>query len=107
MGVKLEVEPEETPRVTAICPDCGAKLTIDAATGAVLWHESKPAPKENRSIKEMMADLARKQKDAQERVEREQEALKDQSRILEERVKEALKRVDKDAPPPTRPIDLD
>ncbi|MBI1865033.1 MAG: 2-nitropropane dioxygenase [Nitrospirae bacterium] len=98
---------DETPRITAACPDCGARLTIDQKTGAVLWHESKPAPKENRSIKEMMADLAQKQKDAQERVEREKEVLKDQSRILDERVKEALKRVDKNAPPPTRPIDLD
>jgi len=105
--VEKELEPQETTKITAVCPDCGAKLTIDPKTGAVLWHESKPAPKENRSIKEMMADLAQKQKDAQERVEREKEVLKDQSRILEERVKEALKRVDKDAPPPTRPIDLD
>ncbi len=39
--------------------------------------------------------------------DQEQAALKDRSRLLEEKVKEAMKRMDKDAPPPTRPIDLD
>jgi hypothetical protein len=48
-----------------------------------------------------------KRQEVAERFERERRALNDRGRVLDEKVKEALKRVDPAAPPPIRPIDLD
>lgn len=98
---------EETQKVETICPTCGTRMTVDAATGAVLWHEEPPKAKERASLEERIRALEDQKRATAEKVAKEQQALKDRSRILEEKVKEAMKRVDKDAPPPTRPIDLD
>jgi hypothetical protein len=55
----------------------------------------------------MVKDLDAKRQQVAERFERERRALPERGRVLEEKVKESLKRVDPDAPPPLRPIDLD
>jgi hypothetical protein len=93
-------------KVTAVCPGCRAELTIDTRTGAVLWHQPEtPAPQ--RSLSDMVKDLETKRQQVAERFERERRSLPERSRVLDEKVKESLKRVDPDAPPPIRPIDLD
>ncbi len=100
-------EPESPPaKLTVICPGCRAELTIDAATATVIWHHPEP-PAPQRSLSDMVKDLDAKRQQVAERFERERRALPDRGRVLEEKVKESLKRVDPDAPPPIRPIDLD
>jgi flagellar basal body P-ring protein FlgI len=94
-------------KLTLQCPCCEATLVIDRKTGAVLWSsEAKPA-KPSASIQELVRKLDDQRQATTERVEREQQALKDRSRILEEKVKESFKRVDPDTKRPLRPIDLD
>lgn len=100
-------EPESTPgKLTVVCPGCRADLTIDTATGSVVWHDPAPAAPQ-RSLSDMVKDLDAKRQQVAERFERERRALPERGRVLEEKVKESLKRVDPDAPPPLRPIDLD
>lgn len=89
-----------------VCPGCHGELTIDTATSVVLWHHPAP-PTPQRSLHDMVKDLDAKRQEVAERFERERRALPDRGRVLEEKVKESLKRVDPDAPPPVRPIDLD
>ncbi len=97
----------EEEKIKVECPCCETKLLVDSRTGEVLWHEVKEKHKESRSLEEMIKKLDVNRKETEERFERERQALKERPRILEEKVKEAMKRVDKDAPPPVRPIDLD
>jgi hypothetical protein len=98
--------PSESARLMVSCPCCRAELTIDAATGAVIWHHPEP-PAPQRSLNDLVKDLDVKRQEVADRFERERRALNDRSRVLEEKVKESLKRVDPNAPPPIRPIDLD
>ena len=89
-----------------VCPGCRAELTIDTASSSVLWHRSAP-PAPPRSLRDMVQELDAKRHEVAERFERERRSLPDRGRVLEEKVKESLKRIDPDAPPPVRPIDLD
>jgi hypothetical protein len=93
-------------RVVVTCPCCRAELTVDAATGAVIWHQPE-SPTPQRSLSDLVKDLEVKRQEVADRFERERRSLGDRSRVLDEKVKESLKRVDPDAPPPIRPIDLD
>jgi len=86
------------------CPHCEAKLTIDRKTGALLGAEEKPKP--SATLDEMIRRLDDQRQATTERVAQEQQALKDRSRVLEEKVKESMKRVDPKGKP-IRPIDLD
>lgn len=79
---------------------------MDSATGAVIWHQPE-APAPQRSLGDMVKDLEVKRQEVADRFERERRALSDRGRVLDEKVKESLKRVDPNAPPPIRPIDLD
>lgn len=102
-----EDHPESgSPRLTISCPGCDAELTIDLTTGAVVWHRPTP-PSPPASLDDMVKQLATKRQEVADRFERERRALDDRSRVLDAKVKESLKRVDPDAPPPLRPIDLD
>ena len=96
----------DSGRLTVICPCCRAELIIDAATGAVIWHHPEP-PLPQRSLDDLVKDLDVKRQEVADRFERERRALNDRSRVLDEKVKESLKRVDPNTPPPIRPIDLD
>lgn len=102
--------PSPTPpppaRFLLHCPGCNAELTVDPATGVVLWHQPLPAPAPP-SLDELVKNLESKRQEVAERFEREKRALSDRGRMLDEKVKESLKRVDPSAPPPLRPIDLD
>ena len=90
------------------CPDCGAMLKIDAATGLVVSHT--PAPR-----KRMFEDLETAAQAMREHDERKEsifrqsvEAEKNKEDIFEKRFAEALKKA-KDAPAgkPLREFDLD
>ena len=90
------------------CPDCGAMLRIDAATGLVVSHT--PAPR-----KRMFEDLETAAQAMREHDERKEsifrqsvEAEKNKEDLLEKKFAEALRKA-KDAPDgkPLREFDLD
>ncbi len=94
--------------IEVACPDCGAMLKIDAATGAVVSHT--PAPR-----KRTFEDLATAAQAMREHDERKEsifrqsvEAEKNKSDLLEKKFAEALRKA-KDAPEgkPLREFDLD
>lgn len=97
---------EPPDRFTVLCPGCQAELVVDPASGTVLWHESVPPPAPP-SLDDLVKHQETKRQEVADRFERERRALNDRGRVLDEKVKEALKRVDPSAPPPIRPIDLD
>jgi ribosome-associated translation inhibitor RaiA len=96
----------ESDKYRIQCPHCEAELIVDRKTGALLRSEAK-STKPTASLDELVRRLDDRRQAASERVQQEQQALKDRSRLLEEKVKESMKRVDPDAKPPLRPIDLD
>jgi hypothetical protein len=90
------------------CPDCGAMLKIDGATGLVVSHT--PAPR-----KRMFEDLETAAKAMREQDERKEsifrqsvDAEKNKADLLEKKFAEALRKA-KDAPEgkPLRDFDLD
>ena len=90
------------------CPDCGAMLKIDAATGLVVSHT--PAPRKRTF--EDLATAAQALKEQDERTEsifrQSMEAEKNKGDLLEKRFAEALRKA-KDVPDgkPLRDFDLD
>lgn len=101
----------EEKKLSVTCPCCESRLLIDPATGTILWHETKDTSAKSKasgSLSDRIADLDRRRRETAEKVEKEQQGLKDRGRLLEEKVKEAMKRVDpNDTTPPVRPFDLD
>lgn len=90
------------------CPDCGAMILIDAATGLVISHT--PAPR-----KKMFEDLETAAKAMREHDERKEsifrqsvDAEKNKEDLFDKKFAEALKKA-KDAPAgkPLREFDLD
>lgn len=77
------------------CPDCGAELLVDAATGEILSHRSAKAPLGGgKTFDSLFAELETKKATADERFERERAAHADRERLLEEKFREAMKRAD-------------
>ncbi len=87
------------------CPCCEAKLKVDQKTGEVLWKEEKK--KEFASLSDMVHDLAEHQNESQSMFQKQKELQKDKARILNEKLKEAQKIVDKSDTKPLRDFDLD
>ena len=93
-----------------VCPDCSGELTIDAATGEILYHvaaQRKPAG--GKTLEDLMQDLEKDKSRAEDIFEQERTAMKDRDRLLDEKFKEAMKRaegLDDDKPPPS-PFDLE
>jgi len=92
------------------CPECDGELTIDVATGSVLFH--KPAPGKRSAAKDfdrLLAGIDDSKSRAQEVFQREISALKDRDRLMEEKFQEALRQAEEepDDKPPVRPWDLD
>ena len=90
------------------CPDCGAMIQVDGATGLVVSHT--PAPR-----KRMFEDLETAAKAMREQDERKEslfrqsvEAEKNKEDLFEKKFAEALRKA-KDAPDgkPMREVDLD
>jgi hypothetical protein len=100
----------DADKLTATCPDCGATLTVDVATGTVLSHRpAAKAPAGGKSFDELLAGIDEGKQRAEEVFARETAALKDRDRLMEERFREALKRAQEspDDEPPPRPFDFD
>ena len=100
----------ESPRLTVLCPECKARLKIDAGTGEVLFHKSaKRAPASGKDFEKLLAELDEEKSQAEEIFEREVEALKNRDQLLEKKFEEALRNAQEspDEQPPPRPFDLD
>lgn len=97
-------------RLQTTCPDCGSRLVVDAATGEVLSHRKPKAPPAGGAdFDQLLADIDKGKREAEDVFDREVAALKDRDRLMEEKFQEALKRAeeDDDDTPPVRPWDLD
>jgi hypothetical protein len=90
------------------CPDCGAMLKIDAATGLVVGHTPVPRKRMFEDL-ETAAQAMREQDDRKESIFRQSvEAEKNKEDLFEKKFAEALRKA-KDAPDgkPLREFDLD
>ena len=89
-----------------ICPCCEATIIVDRLSGEVLLHKAK----ENRnkeSFEAMVSNLETQKSEMAKRFDKNIEAQKDRSRILEEKFKEAMERAEKSDKPVINPMDLD
>jgi hypothetical protein len=90
------------------CPDCGAMLKIDAATGLVVSHEAAPRKRLFEDL-ETAAQAMREQNERKESIFRQSlEAEKNKEDLFDKKFAEALRKA-KDAPDgkPLREFDLD
>jgi|SRR5271168_564302 len=90
------------------CPDCGAMIKVDAATGVVVSHTSAPRKRTFEDL-EAAAKAMREHDERKESIFRQSvEAEKNKEDLFEKRFAEALRKA-KDAPEgkPLREFDLD
>ncbi len=90
------------------CPDCGAMLKIDAATGLLVSHTPAPRKRTFEDL-ETAAQAMREHEDRKESIFRQSvDAERNKDELLEKKFAEALRRA-KDAPEekPLRVFDLD
>jgi len=89
------------------CPSCQAKLTIDAALGAVLHHELPPKAASVTDLKAAAEELKGEASRREARFKESIDAEREKAKLLERKFKELLKKA-KDEPisKPTRDIDL-
>ena len=90
------------------CPDCGAMLRIDAATGLVVSHTSAPRKRMFEDL-ETAAKAMRDQEERKESIFRQSvDAEKNKADLMEKKFADALRKA-KDAPEgkPLREFDLD
>jgi hypothetical protein len=97
-------------RLQVRCPECDSDLVIDAETGQVLSHRRAKQPLAGgKDFDSLLRGLDENRARAEAVFEQEKAAMKDRSRLLEEKFDEALRRAEEepaDVPPP-RPFDLD
>jgi acyl-CoA reductase-like NAD-dependent aldehyde dehydrogenase len=105
---KSEMAKAKDKIIEAACPDCGAVLKIDAATGVVISHTPAPRKRTFEDL-ETAAVALREQEERKESVFRQSlEAEKNKEDLMAKRFAEALKKA-KDAPDEkiVRAFDLD
>jgi hypothetical protein len=97
-------------RLHVRCPDCETELVVDAESGEVLSHRAARKPLAGgRDFDSLLRGLDEGKARAEAVFEQEKAAMKDRSRLLDEKFEEALRRAEEepaDVPPP-RPFDLD
>ncbi|HVT44883.1 MAG TPA: 2-nitropropane dioxygenase [Thermoanaerobaculia bacterium] len=89
------------------CPCCEATIVVDRISGDVLLHRPRVTTGAGNDLEAMVSQLETKRTEAAKRFERELESQKDRARLLDEKFKEAMARVDKSDKPPVNPFDLD
>jgi hypothetical protein len=78
------------------CPCCGAVLSVDRATGAVLSHQAATTDKKLGSIEEAARENTRRKERAEDLFAATFEREKHKSEILEKTFKQALERAQKE-----------
>jgi hypothetical protein len=97
-------------RLQVSCPDCATELVVDAATGEVISHRApKRPPAGGKDFDSLLKGLDEERLRVEARFEQEKAAMKDRSRLLQEKFEAALERAEEegDEAPPRRPFDLD
>jgi len=87
------------------CPSCGALLTVDAETGAVLTHEAPK--KEHLSFEEAALEVDQEKKRAESKFKKAMEERARQSEILEKKFRQAAEKAAEDTSRPKSPFDFD
>jgi hypothetical protein len=106
MLIEMAKKTEKTFEVA--CPDCGAMLKIDAATGLMVSHTPAPRKRTFEDL-ETAAQAMREREDRKESIFRQSvDAERNKEDLLAKKFEEALRRA-KDAPDekPLRVFDLD
>jgi len=105
----LLVMPKTTEKIFEVaCPDCGAMLRIDGATGLVVSHTPAPRKRMFEDL-ETAAQAMRDQEERKESIFRQSvDAERNKADLMEKKFAEALRKA-KDAPEgkPLREFDLD
>lgn len=99
---------QDAQTLEVACPDCGATIRIDAATGHVISHTPAPRKRTFEDL-ETAARAMREQDERKESIFRQSvDAEKNKADLLEKKFAEALRKA-KDAPEgkPFREFDLD
>ena len=91
------------------CPDCSTSIEVDARTGAILNHQTDSKQLGGADFDELFAKVDEDRRRADSLFEQGRAAHEDRERLLDDRYKEALDRVDEvdDGTPPPSPFDLD
>jgi len=103
-----ESDDREAKTIDVICVECGALMTVDLDTGAVLSHRPK-APGKKASLDDLTSSLRRGREAAGRKFQQAVAERKNRSDILDRKFREAQKRAakEKDTGRPIREIDLD
>lgn len=88
-----------------VCPCCETKLQVDKKTGEVIWEEKKEKPMP--SLSDMVNDLGSQQEEKESLFKKNRATEKERSRLLDEKLKESLKHVDRSPEKPLRDFDFD
>jgi uncharacterized Zn finger protein (UPF0148 family) len=89
-----------------LCPCCGSTITVDAATGAVVFHvEPRKAPQA--SFEEAANEVQAARSRAASKFQKAMDERAHQSEILEKKFRKALEKAADDDAPPEKPFDLD
>lgn len=110
MSKKASSDQRNDERWLVTCPDCGADIAIDKATGAVLYHRSAPTvANPEKDFDTLLAGIDDAKNRANDIFQREVSALEDRDRLMEEKFRAAMLRAEEedDGSPPVRPWDLD
>jgi len=106
---RIEMAKKKTEQIFEVaCPDCGAMLRIDSATGVLVSHTSAPRKRMFEDL-EAAAQAMRAHDERKESIFRQSvEAEKNKEDLFEKKFAEALRKA-KDAPEgkPLREFDLD
>lgn len=92
------------------CPDCGADMKVDLETGTILSHHSAEPSTAGKDFDALLAGIDDSKKRADEIFRQEVQALEHRDRLLEEKFRQAMERVEEegdDGAPPPRPWDFD
>ena len=92
-------------KLEVVCPCCETRLQVDKKTGEVIWEEKKEKPVP--SLADMVNDLGSQQKEKESLFKKHSETQKERSRLLDEKLKESLKHVDRSSDKPLRDFDFD
>ena len=92
-------------KLEIVCPCCETRLHVDKQTGEIIWEEKKQ--KTHASLSDMVKGLDSQRKEKESAFKKQNELQKERSRLLDEKFKEAQKKVDKSTEKPLRDFDLD
>ena len=92
-------------KLEVVCPCCETKLQIDKKTGEVIWEEKKEKPMP--SLSDMVNNLGSQQEEKESLFKNNRATEKERSRLLDEKLKESLKHVDRSSEKPLRDFDFD